>query len=238
MPAEPVTAWPPRPVRQALATVQLRDVCFVHWAVPPEVVEPLLPPGTQPDVADGTAYLSLVALRVVAGPLALRPIRYVGSFPQTNVRTYTVDGAGRRGVAFLSMDADRLVPALAGRAAGLPYHWSRMRVHRRDRVLTYLCTRRRGDVASRLVVRVGERLEDPDPLALFLTARWGLHERAGAGLRYVAVEHEPWPLYRAELVELQDGLVPAGLAAAGGGTLGAPACVLWSPGVHGRFGLT
>jgi len=233
MSAEPVTATAPRPVRHAWTSVQMRDVTFVHWAVAPDVVRPLLPAGTEPDLFDGTAYVGLVALRVAASPLSLPPMPYVGSFPQTNVRLYTVDDAGRRGVTFLSMDAARLVPGLVGRAVGLPYRWSSMHVHRRGSVMTYVCVRRRSDVASRLVVRVGHPTASPGPLALFLTARWGMHLDAGGRRRYLAVEHEPWPLYDAGLVELQDGLVAAGLRDV---RLDAPCSVLWSPGVDSRFG--
>jgi uncharacterized protein YqjF (DUF2071 family) len=233
MPVEPVTAEPPRAVRTAVATVRMRDVCFVHWAVPPSVVRHLLPAGTQPDLFDGAAYVSLVTLRAHAGLLTVPPVPYVGSFPQTNVRTYTVDAAGRRGVAFLSLDVARLLPRLLAGAGGLPYRWSRMHVHRRGDVWTYVCARRFSDVTSRLVVRVGEPMPVPGPLALFLTARWGLHAVVGGRLRYVVAEHEPWPLYEASPVDLDDGLVPAGL---GGIAMGMPRTLLWSPGVDTRFG--
>ncbi len=41
----------------------------------------------------------------------------LGSFLETNVRLYSVDGTGRRGVVFLSLDTPRLDVALAARAA-------------------------------------------------------------------------------------------------------------------------
>ena len=45
------------------------------------------------------------------------------------------------------------------------------------------------------------------------------------------VDHEPWPVHRATLLDLDDELV----AAAGLTVEGAPH-VLWSPGVHVRIG--
>jgi len=44
---------------------------------------------------------------------------------ETNVRLYSVDGTGRRGVVFLSLDANRLVVIATGRTVfGLPYRWA------------------------------------------------------------------------------------------------------------------
>ena len=73
------------------------------------------------------------------------------------------------------------------------------------------------------------------PLEDFLTARWGLHERHLGVDWYVPNVHEPWPLHRAELLELDDTL----LARAGfPGLAGRPPDhVAASPGVSVRFGL-
>jgi hypothetical protein len=71
-----------------------------------------------------------------------------------------------------------------------------------------------------------------DPLSLFLTARWGLFSRLPGGrTAWAPVSHGPWPLHRAELLELSDDLVrAAGLPP----PVGEPH-VLWSPGVSVRF---
>ena len=54
-------------------------------------------------------------------------VPWAGTFLETNVRLYSVDAAGRRGVVFLSLDADRAVAVAAARGGfGLPYRWSRM----------------------------------------------------------------------------------------------------------------
>jgi uncharacterized protein len=128
---------------------------------------------------------------------------------------------------------------LGARAAyGLPYQWSRMHLHRRAEVLTYVTWRRwpgpRGST-SRVVLRVGDALARPSATESFLTARWGLHQRWAGRTLYTPNEHEPWTLHRADLLELGDGLV----AAAGLPELARrpPDLVHWSPGVSSRFGL-
>jgi uncharacterized protein YqjF (DUF2071 family) len=98
----------------------------------------------------------------------------MGSFPETNVRLYSVGPDGRRGVVFCSLDAARLLPVLAGQAGPrLPYRWSRMRIRRRGDVISYASRRRWPGPGPRLelVVRVGERLDRPSDLEHFLTAR-------------------------------------------------------------------
>ncbi|MFM2076338.1 MAG: hypothetical protein RJA49_228, partial [Actinomycetota bacterium] len=76
---------------------------------------------------------------------------------------------------------------------------------------------------------------EPTDLDLFLTARWGLFlaDRAGA-TRYWPNEHPSWPLRAATVEHLDDDLV----AAAGfpGVTSRPPDSVLFSEGVHTRFG--
>jgi uncharacterized protein len=235
---EPLTPTAPRPVRRTVFTQGWRDVTFLHWAVDPADVAPLLPTGTVPDVLDGVTQVGLIPFRMCRiGLLGAPGLPWLGSFAETNVRLYSVDERGRRGVVFRSLEADRLLPVLAARwAARLPYVWARMDVRRDGDELTYTSTRRwpgPAGVASRVVLQVGERLTTPDPLATFLTARWGLHRPGSRGPVYWPNEHPEWPLHRAELLDLDESL----LAAAGlPGVTGRPDSVFFSPGVDVRFG--
>ena len=248
---EPVTKTTPRPLRATLLTQWWRDVALLHWPAAPETVAPLLPPGTRPDTFDGTSWVGLIGFRMVGlgfGPLPGVP--YLGTFLETNVRFYSVDSLGRRGVVFLTLDATRLVPVLVSRVwPQVPYAWSRMSLDRGGRPaggteplrtgerLTYTASRRwpgPHPTSSRFAVAVGDPVPEPSPLESFLTARWGLHSatRTG-GTRYVPNAHGAWPLRRAEVSELDDGLVAAcGLPQ----PVGPPASALVSDGVAVRFG--
>ncbi|OQD55016.1 hypothetical protein BM536_017845 [Streptomyces phaeoluteigriseus] len=233
-----VTPDAPESIRLPLLTQQWLDLCFVHWEVAPETVAGLLPPGTVPDVHEGSTYVGLVAFRMHrVGWLRLPGVPYLGSFPETNVRLYSVDGHGRRGVVFRSMDAARLIPVVMGRVGfRLPYLWSRMRVRADGDTVAYTSSRRwpgpRG-ASSRIVVRRGERIEEPTELEHFLTARWGMHNAFFGGAAYLPNDHPRWPLYRAELLVCEEDLVAAaGLPA----PAGAPVSVLYSPGVPVRLG--
>ncbi|MFK0117557.1 YqjF family protein [Streptomyces sp. NPDC090994] len=237
---EPAAITPDAPVTVPLPllTQQWRDLCFLHWAVEPDLVAPLLPHGTVPDTHDGVTYAGLVAFRMHrVGWLGLPGVPYLGSFPETNVRLYSVDAHGRRGVVFRSMDAARLLPVVMGRAGfRLPYLWSRMRVRTAGDVVTYTSARRwpgpRG-AFSRIAVRKGERVQEPTELEHFLTARWGMHNAFFRGAAYLPSVHPRWPLYRAELLRCEENLLTAGGLPA---PQGPPVSVLYSPGVPVRFG--
>ncbi|THV36438.1 DUF2071 domain-containing protein [Glycomyces buryatensis] len=141
---EPVTPDPPRPISRPLLTQSWLDLAFLHWAVDPEAVAGLLPTGTVPDTFDGATFVGLIAFRMHrVGWLRLPGIPYFGSFPETNVRLYSVDRHGRRGVVFRSLDASRLAAVLTARAGfGLPYLWSRMDVRAEGDSVTYTGSRR------------------------------------------------------------------------------------------------
>lgn len=236
---EPVTPLPPRPVGRPVFTQTWADLAFLHWAVEPDRVRAHLPAGVHPDSFDGLTYVGLIPFRmqhlgIWAGPA----LPYVGSFLETNVRLYSVDGSGRRGVVFVSLDASRLASVVAARwGPRLPYMWSRMDYRRSGTRISYATRRRwpgpRG-ASSQLAVRVGGALE-PGPLEHFLTARWGLHlsDRRGR-TRYWPNAHDAWPLRTAVVEEVRDEL----LAVAGFADLAdrAPDHVMYSPGVRTRFG--
>ena len=237
---QPVTTTAPALHGRTLTRQSWRDLTFVHWRVEPDAVAPLLPHGTRPDVLDGATWVGLVPFRMVGVGAGSGPgIPWLGTFPETNVRVYSVDEQGRRGVVFLTLEASRLAFVLGTRAVlAMPYAWARMRVVEADGVLTYTSRRRwpgPRDAATRVVVRPGAPLPPGDPEAEFLTARWGLHTRAFGRTLYVPNRHETWPLQSAELVALDDTL----LAACGlpGTSVRPPDSVLFSRGVRTDVGV-
>ncbi len=214
-------------------------ITFVHWAVDPARVAPLLPKHTRPDVLDGVTYVGLIPFQMNRAGFGRGPaVPWVGSFAETNVRLYSVDDAGRHGVVFRSLEASRLLVSIGARLAfATPYTWARMRVASDGDQVTYRTRRRwpspRG-AGGTLQVRVGERV-DPTPVDDFVTARFGLHTRWMGRTLWIPNHHEPWPLRRATIEHLDDDLVAA--AGLPGVVDTEPVSVLHSAGVRTRFGL-
>jgi uncharacterized protein YqjF (DUF2071 family) len=233
-----VTATAPALPGRAVIRQRWSDAVFLHWRIDPAEVAGWLPAGTRPDTTpDGATWVGLIPFRLertAFPPLPVVP--WLGTFLETNVRLYAVDDDGRRSVVFRSLDAQHLLPVLAARIGlGLPYRWAEMRGERIGRTLRYASIRIEGPThpRTRISVRRSDERVEGDPLADFLTARWAMHVHRRGGTRYWRNEHGPWPLFRGEVLELQDEL----LAAAGfpGLASRAPDSVLVSPGVVTRF---
>jgi uncharacterized protein YqjF (DUF2071 family) len=216
-----------------------RDLAFLHWAVEPASLQRFYPPGTEPDTFDGKSYVGLVPFRMTGTGLPHGPaVPWLGTFLETNIRLYSVDATGRRGVVFLSLDADRAAVVGAARTVfGLPYRWARMRHEVHGDTHTYTSRLRwpRTRASSTIRVQLGDTFT-PGPLEHFLTARWGLHvARAGRTL-HLPNEHPAWVLRNAELTTFEEHglLASVGLQELAGRT---PDHVAFSHGVPASFGL-
>jgi uncharacterized protein len=235
---EPLSPTAPRASGRTIFTQEWRDIAFLHWAVDPDRLRPFLPPGTQPDVLNGRTYVGLIPFRMRNIGVGGTPgIPYFGTFPETNVRLYSVDDAGRRGVVFCSLEASRLAPVAVARALGIPYYWSRMRAQCQGGVWTYTSRRRwpgPRETTSRIVLRPGGHLTEVGEVERFVTARWGLHAAVRGRTVYWPNEHPEWPLQTAQLLELDDHLVT--VAGFSDLTTDPPHSVLFSTGVTVKFG--
>ena len=232
--------WPqppdlPRPV---IMDQRWERLTFLHWRVEPSAIAHLFPVGTEPDVFDGSTWVGLIGFEMVGAGLGYgHPVPYFGTFPEINVRLYSVDGDGRRGVVFRSLEASRLAVVLGTNAAGVKYRWARMSIDDDGSEIRFRSKRlappSRGATTD-FAVRRGTKDMSDDPLAVFLTARFGMHTSVAGRLLYVPNVHEQWPLVDASLVRCDDQLI----AAAGLGDIasGAPESVLFSPGVRTQFG--
>lgn len=225
----------PNPVKRAVMVQRWCDLAYIHWRYDADEVQRLLPDGLEVDTFDGSAWVGLIpfSMRGIGLP-RLPAVPYFGSFPEVNVRTY-VRRNGIPGVWFFSLDVNRFIPAVVARTTYLlPYCWGRASNVVDGDVLRSRVARRWPTRAhSETVVRIGERIEQADDLAVFLSTRWGLYSRGPrGGLMYAPVDHEPWPLHRATLESIDQNIVGAsGLSGPSG-----EAHVMFSPGVSVRIG--
>jgi uncharacterized protein YqjF (DUF2071 family) len=183
---------------------------FLHWRIEPAAIADRLPPGTYPDLFDGSAWVGLIPF--VLGDfrfLPLPPVPVVGSFVEINVRTYAVDEHGRRGVVFLTLEAEHLLPVLGARTLfGLPYRWARAGLRVDERAIEYRSRRHGPGPRPRTRIRVAPGASPVDTdLSRFLTARWGFLQSHLGRTIWAANEHEPWPLVDGELIALDDELL-------------------------------
>jgi uncharacterized protein YqjF (DUF2071 family) len=188
-----------------------RNLLFLHWPVPVEVLRPLVPAALELDLHEGVAFVGVVPFamqdvrpRWWPAPLAFR-------FLETNVRTYVYRG-DQPGVYFFSLDAaSRMAVWAARRFWGLPYYYAAMSLQRQDDSVNYRLARHRSPAHHHVRYRVGPPLgpSQPGTLEFFLLERYLLFVQR-RGTTYVGqVHHSPYPAQGAEVLEMEDGLLQA-----------------------------
>jgi hypothetical protein len=190
-----------------------RRLTFLHWRYEPALVRSLLPPALRLDTFDEMAWIGLVPFEIYDFP-------GIPHFPETNLRTYVIGPDGSRAVWFFSLEAARLMAVVGARAAyHLPYFWGQMRVAAENGTIRYRSRRHwphDSRATTNITIQPGE-LYQPSELRErdhFLTARFRLYSSSRGRLRYAQIEHPPWPLARATVIELRQTLLDqAGLPA-------------------------
>ena len=190
--------------RRPVLTMTWRDLLFAHWPVPPETLQPLIPPGLTLDTFDGHAWLGVVPFQMTrVRPLGIPLPGDAFTFAEVNLRTYARAADGTPGVWFLSLDgAHRAGAAVARIVFGTPYHDANATIrHEGDRIV--FAGARRGSRTT-ATFRGSYRpngpvhFAEPGSLESFLTNRLTLYSMLRGTLTRGDIGHGPWPLQPAE----------------------------------------
>jgi uncharacterized protein YqjF (DUF2071 family) len=210
-----------RPTGRPVMYQSWQDLLFLHWEVPVEELQALLPPGLTLDLHQGRAFVGLVpfTMRNVR-PAGLPTVRGLSNFHETNVRTYVHHQGREPGVWFFSLDAANIVGATLGRKwFALPYFFAAMSLKVREsggvRRLSYESKRiypNPRPATTRVEAQVRAPIE-PAPegsLEYFLAERYLLYSVSRSGTLFQGrVHHTPYPLQIAELLDLEESVLKA-----------------------------
>ena len=208
------------PTRQPSGRVVMRqrwlDLLFLHWDVPAEPLQRLLPPGLTLDTFAGRAYVGLVPFRMRSvRPAFLPAVPALSNFAEINVRTYVHQAGQNPGVWFFSLDAANAVAVKIARAAfKLPYHYATMAVRENDGEIHYESRREwPAPTPATCAIRYAPTGEiapaPPGTLEHFLAERYILYSHAGGNLYRGRVYHAAYPLQTAAVSQLEESLVSA-----------------------------
>ena len=187
-----------------------RDIVWCHWPVNPEQVSAILPPGLEPDLYEGSAWVGLVPFSmenlVVATPLAwISSLLRVRNFGEVNVRTYVRGPDGKSGVWFCTLDADSwLAVATARLSFGLPYRLARTAIEHSMNTIHWTCQRRGDHATAEIAVTISAqppKLAQPG-LETFLVERYALYSSWRGRLLRAELKHEPWKVRPGEAVSV------------------------------------
>ena len=189
---------------------------FLHWEIPVRELQDMIPPELTIDTHEGKAYVSLIPFTLSGvRPVMTPAVPFLSEFHEVNVRTYVHQNGRNPGVWFFSLDASSTLAVEAARAFyHLPYFRAQMTFDDADDIV---CTSRRDDPdgATPANLRVRYRPVEgpvvPAPVGTldhFLVERYVLYAMDDTHqLHRARVHHEPYPIQRAEVLELEETLV-------------------------------
>jgi len=191
-----------------------RDLLFLHWEYPREVVQRALPQGLHVDVFEGQAYLGVVPFFMCnVRPWFLPAVPGISNFMEMNLRTYVHDDAGVPGVWFYSLEANRrLAVAIARHVYHLPYCYAAMESERvGNGVIRYRSRRPASPPESgcSFEYAAGRELAPcaPGSFEFFLVERYHLYTTHCDRLLRGTVHHQPYRLFEARVGEWSDALL-------------------------------
>lgn len=197
-----------RPAEKIKGHQSWRNLAFLHWEVPVEELERLLPEGLQPDLFQGKAYVGLVPFEMKNIRPAWCPKALGFNFLETNVRTYVLH-RNEPGVFFFSLDASSLTAVKIARWMWhLPYFHSGMTFSNEQTTYEY-GLKRPDNIQSKIKIEAGQPLSpsQPDSLEYFLLERYLLFTPLRGRILRGQVHHVPYPAYHASLVDFEDQLL-------------------------------
>lgn len=190
-----------------------QKILFIHWRIEEKYLRPLIPDGLTIDKYDGEAWIGVTPFTLSGvRPVLVPPLPWLSSFHELNVRTY-IHLDGIPGVWFLSLDANRSIPALLARTFYyLPYMLADIELDQGKTTVDYALRRTQprapGAHFSATWIpeeHIGEA--KPDSLAFFLVERYCLYTARGGRLYRGRIFHRPWPLQRATLGPFESSMI-------------------------------
>ncbi len=176
------------------------EALFLHWKIPVEIIQELIPTGLTLDTFNGNAWVSVVAFTMEdIRPFALPSVSFVSDFYEINVRTYVVNN-GKAGVYFVNIEAQKMLSVFLAKAlSGLPYEKSDMR----RAAGYYKSDNHYKGFSLEASYDEGETAYDLTPLDKWLVERYCLFVNNNDELYCYEIHHLPWEIRKVKLDKLQ-----------------------------------
>lgn len=198
---------------RSFLTADWRHLVFLNYEADRDLVQRFVPPGTELDLLDGRAVVSVVAFRFLDTRILGVPVPFHRHFDEVNLRAYVrrrVDGQWRRGVVFVRELVPR--PAIAW-TARLAYNEPYRAVPMRHRIhldpatggsLQYEWRQAGAWHQVAVEVRGSSQPIDPESDVGFITEHYFGYtpQRNGTTVEY-GVAHERWRYRNATASALQ-----------------------------------
>jgi uncharacterized protein YqjF (DUF2071 family) len=199
-----------RPQGTPVMHQQWDNLLFLHWPFEAEVLRPFIPPRLEIDTFEDHAWIGVTPFALNNLHLtSMPPIPGLSSFYELNVRTY-VHYNGVLGIWFFSLDASKVIPAVAARLFFmLPYFKAQIEFWQTDGEFNFDLTRFSSQARFRAKWRTGLRLRDPDleSLAFFLAERYCYFAVQDHQVYITRIYHHPWILEEATVLSHESTMI-------------------------------
>lgn len=202
-------------------TAEWRYLAMLNYRVSPSLLYPLVPPGTELDLWNGVAYISVVGFKFQHTRVLGIPIPFHVNFEEVNLRFYVrrqSDGIVRRGVTFIRELVPRAaIAAIARLSYNEPYIALPMRHHIRESGTSdapvhveYQWKRVTGWAGFRLATEGRKQPIRPDSEEEFITQHyWGYTtQKDGSSVEY-EVRHPAWNVWKAQQASIDLNAIDA-----------------------------
>ena len=196
---------------QAFLTANWRYLAMLNFVIDPQILAPLVPPGTEIDYENGETFVSVVGFLFLDTRLLGLPIPLHRDFEEVNLRFYVRKKSAdtwRRGVVFVrELVPKRAIAMIARTFYGEPYLALPMKhdiEHVDLRVKVEYSWRRGTKWESLKMTASGEPQAIPaGSHTEFITEHYWGYTRVRAGCSEYRVEHPRWKTWNAETFELR-----------------------------------
>ncbi|MGG2091983.1 DUF2071 domain-containing protein [Bacillus sp. S13(2024)] len=196
--------WP-LPSKKWIMRQTWKNVLFVHWPIPAEILQPYIPSSLKIDTFDGYAWIGVVIF-VMDGIYHRRlpSVSLVSKFPEINVRTY-VQYDGKPGVYFISLDVEDWASyTIARKWFRLPYYSAQISFQKEGQ--TFHCQSMRKEKTNTPITFNGKYVPlseiyfaKKETLDYWLTERYCFYSTDNKSNIYCSeIHHLPWPLQKVE----------------------------------------
>lgn len=179
------------------------NAIFLHWQIPADVIQSLIPKGLQLDIIDGKTWISVVAFTMEKiRPRNLPALTAISNFHEINLRAY-VFRDNKPGVYFLNIEAQKIISVLIAKSlSGLPYGKADISRTKKEDLFTYVSKNKLKNFNLELSYKIEEGPYKKSNLDVWLTERYCLYINKNGSLFRYDIHHEEWNIKRINLTKL------------------------------------
>lgn len=177
---------------------------FLHWEIPVEILQPLIPEGLEIDILNGKTWVSLVAFTMEnIRPKSLPPLSIISNFHEINLRAYVLKDS-KPGVYFLNIEAQKIISVFIAKSlSALPYEKAKITKAEINDLVTYTSYNKLKNFNLEVEYKVIEDTYAKSDLDKWLTERYCLYVTRKNNLFRYEIHHEEWILKTVKLEKLK-----------------------------------